>query len=415
MTHAARRMAFLGAILGCLVLSARNHTAFAAPSDEVQGLYDAAKDDLKQGRQVIALKKFKQGLALAKGDPENTWRLLLGIALAYEQMGQIDFTVETYRRFLDSAEQNRSALNEKWTQRKRVVEDQVAKLDQALLEERGLLEVGSEPAGARILVDGAGPGADGNAVTPFSLYLAPGAHVVRVQVEGFAPAELTVAARQGVREARNVVLTAVVTDGKLKVSSDRPDAVVLVDGLRMGRGRTVIVDVRPGSHRVRVECEGFEPFEGSVDVVAGAERGVEAALKPAKVPPGAANVAAGAQVPPEARATARSALKPLWGWIGAGGGAAILVGGVVCTVLAQKDATAMGGLGTSETDLARYDSLSSSVRAKNAAAGALYGIGGAVIAGSAAYLVFFADWGKAPAVTVAPIPGGAAAFGSFSW
>jgi len=395
--------------------------ASAAPADDVQALYEAAKADLKEKRFVFALKKFKQALALAKDDAENEWRMILGAALAYEQMGQVEFTLEYYRLFLDSVERHRAAVTDKWTNRIRVVEDQVSVLENTLLGERGVIDLNSTPPGARITIDGNMPGADGNATTPFPVYATPGTHVLRVEKDGFAPTELTVQVKLGAREARTVQLAEKRIEGRLMVATGAPDASVKVDGDAVGTGSNVSVKVAAGSHVVRVERTGFKVFEKRVDVGADAMVRVEALLQ-AEGPGAAAGI--GSSEAGAAVAKARAYRAPLWGYLGAGGGAALVVVGGVFTALRNSDVDSIAtidrknpaNLTTAEKRdlLARRNSLSSSVDTKGAVAGVFYGLGGAAIVGSAVYLAFFADWhGAEPAgraatlPTVMPLPGGA--------
>lgn len=413
--------AAISALLCGLIAFSSVPRAAAAPADEIQALYDAAKADLKDGRHVFALKKFKQALALAKDDPESGWRMMMGAALTYEQMGQIEFTLEYYRLFLDSVEKNRAAVTDKWTGRIKVVEDQVSTLETKLLEERGLIEVKSNPPGARITVDGNVPGADGTAVTPFPVYVTPGSHTLRIEKEGFLTADLTLAVKAGGREARSVQLAQKKAEGRLLVATGAPDATVSVDGVAVGTGRDVSLKVVAGPHTVKVARVGFVPFEKTVEVGDGAIVRVEAQLQADKS--AAALSTAGGK--PKAR------LAPLWGYIGAGGGVALIAVGAVFTVLRNKDVDSIAAIdrtnpsGLSGTErkalLAERNSLTTSVNTKGGVAGAFYGLGGAAVLGSATYLIFFADWGSSakpatpPPVSLLPLPGGAGVSVTLGW
>jgi hypothetical protein len=402
----------------------------ASPSEEIQALYDAAKADLKDGRHVFALKKFKQALALATDDPEAAWPMLMGAALTYQQMGQIEFTLEYYRRFLDSVEKNRAAVTDKWTSRIRVVEEQVTVLENTLLEERGLVEVNSNPAGASVTVDGNAPGADGNAVTPFSVYVAPGSHTLKVEKDGFQPSEIALAIKPGVRESRTLQLAEKRVEGRLLVATGAPDANVSVDGAPVGTGRDVSLKVAAGPHVVKVERAGHVPFEKSVNVGAGAIVRVEALLaadKSAGAPEGVGSLAV--------EATSPVHLDPLWGWIGGGAGVAMVGVGAVFSVLRNNDVSSIASIDkTNPATLSalerkalfdRRGSLASSVNTKGVVAGVFYGLGGAAVVGSAVYLAFFADWGGStadpaapaapPPVSLLPLPGGGGVAFQVSW
>jgi hypothetical protein len=113
----------------------------------------------------------------------------------------------------------------------------------------------------------------------------------------------------------------------LTVTGAPPEARVFVDGRQVGRanaqGRLVAREVKPGRRRVRVEQDGFQPFEQAVDVAADRPQTLAVALvadptvQPAPVdaaPPAAAAPAAApapAPVPAAAEPSAGSNA-PLW-------------------------------------------------------------------------------------------------------
>lgn len=71
------------------------------------------------------------------------------------------------------------------------------------------------------------------------------------------------------------------TTGRLVVTADQVGAAVFVDGERVGSTPLApIEDLEAGEHRVRVAFEGFEDFLTTVEVPAGGEVAVEAALEP---------------------------------------------------------------------------------------------------------------------------------------
>src|SRR5262249_38279162 len=68
--------------------------------------------------------------------------------------------------------------------------------------------------------------------------------------------------------------------GSLQTSTNVEGAAVLVDGRARGRlPLTSPLRVNAGLRRVRVIKDGYEPYEGSVEVQAGGTRSVEAKLK----------------------------------------------------------------------------------------------------------------------------------------
>lgn len=153
----------------------------------------------------------------------------------------------------------------------------------------GRVLVRSSPAGARITVDGRDAG-----VAPVTVRdLAPGTHVVRIAQEGFVTVERRVrisgdqpaqsievdlvAARAG-REAAPPAASDSTT-GSLMVDSRPAGARVFVDGKLMGTTPMLIDAVGTGDHAVRLELEGFDPWNTTVRVSPGARGRVSGSLE----------------------------------------------------------------------------------------------------------------------------------------
>ena len=406
-------IAALGAALAMTPATAVTQTT---TDERVDRLYEQAKDDLKEQRYSFALETFRKGLALTGQTGEKAWQMLLGIALTYEYLNQPDHTIEYYRRFLDSIDRTPELATGKWEQRRRVVRDQVAKLEVEILQTRGAIAVNSSPQGARLLVDGRVPGADGDASTPFTLFAAPGPHVVRLEADGFEIVDVPLSLEAGARETVMVPLRPLQRDRTLRVRTDDAEAEVRLDGALFGRGAEVSGAVTPGPHSVEVRYPGGATVTREASVAAGQTvtlKTVRAPAAPAvaKEPvPGPVQVVATPAAPtpePTPAAGSKAAPRPLWGWIGAGGGLALVATGVVLSVLSGGDVAALADMqndpppSTAEEHAAfaeRWNSLRHGVQVKDGAAVALYSVGGAAVLGSAAYLVFFADWGHGPLV-----------------
>jgi hypothetical protein len=58
------------------------------------------------------------------------------------------------------------------------------------------------------------------------------------------------------------------TGPKLVINSSPPGARILIDGKNSGRISPSVIPVKPGKHRVRLELEGFKPFESDINVAA---------------------------------------------------------------------------------------------------------------------------------------------------
>jgi TonB family protein len=148
----------------------------------------------------------------------------------------------------------------------------------------GVLQVESEPPGARVSLDGQAKGR-----TPLRLADLPfGAYQVRVEQKGYEA------------QTREVSLDAGSPTAELRIALARPAAPLpgAADILSTPSGASVSVDGRPvgvtplsglklktGKHRVEVALEGHETWTGTVDVGAGAPGRVEARLSALPAPP----------------------------------------------------------------------------------------------------------------------------------
>lgn len=406
-------------LLGSLLLSPPS--AQAEPGDALKRMYDEAKADLNEGRYSFALQSFKRALALAEKQDAlvDVWRMTLGVALTYQYMEQPEHTIEYFRRFVDSTDRNRDRLPEKWAKRRTLVRNQIAELEEEMLRKYALIALDSDPSVARVMVDGKVPGADGDATTPFTLYLKPGSYTLRLEHDGYQAAEVPLKVTAGSRETVNVPLYAMSRPGTLTVTTGTEGAEVFLDGTLMGAGATVTFQADPGSHVVRVRHPGHEPVERTLHVTEGgtATLRVDPPVVSADEPGGEGE---------------ETHLRPLWGWIGAGGGVAFIGTAALFTVLAQKDADDLAAL---KQDIAdgkevagpstskRWSDLSSGAESKQTVAGVFYGLGGAAIAGAAVYIFVFADLedglfarsggSSVPGIALIPEPGGG--FLSLRW
>jgi hypothetical protein len=106
----------------------------------------------------------------------------------------------------------------------------------------------SVPEGASIAIDGTPRG-----VTPLRLSLATGAHNVEI-TSGTASRTLPIIIEPGgvVSHYVEFAPAPVALGGRIEISSDRPGAQVMLDGVPKGVTPVVIPDVAPGQHRVTV-------------------------------------------------------------------------------------------------------------------------------------------------------------------
>ncbi len=140
------------------------------------------------------------------------------------------------------------------------------------------LTILSEPAGARVTIDGQAQ----SAVTPLQLSR-PWAASIAVSVDkvGFESAEGTLHPAAGATQlSRSFPLTP--STGDLFVSTKAPHARWFLDGAEHAEGPSLRVEhLRPGSHVVRIEAEHYLPFERAVQVIAGQMTLLDWTLTPA--------------------------------------------------------------------------------------------------------------------------------------
>jgi hypothetical protein len=150
-------------------------------------------------------------------------------------------------------------------------------------EKPGRLQVRSSPTRARVLVNGAGRG-----VTPLTLRELPlGSYTIRVERDGYAPAERRVRLTAGRPSASlTVPLTRQPAPppggapgrGSLVVETRPAGARVFVDGRLAGTAPMAIPDLPAGPVSVRIEREGYRTWTSTVQIAAGERSRVGASL-----------------------------------------------------------------------------------------------------------------------------------------
>ena len=116
---------------------------------------------------------------------------------------------------------------------------------------QGELVVQSRPASARVSVDGEERG-----VTPITLALPAGAHVLEVQIGKSEPRVIPLTIQTGVQTAQYIELQNVPTTGGLDIRSDPPGAKITIDGQNRGTTPVTLRDLPPGDHNVVLEANG---------------------------------------------------------------------------------------------------------------------------------------------------------------
>jgi hypothetical protein len=369
---------FARAIALSLALCLLTSTALAGPPT-VEALYEQGKAALGEQAPAVALGRFKDALKQAKGDEGWTWRLLLAVALAYQDKGEPEHAIEYYRRFLVQTDEHQATMTQKWKRRRAITGEQLVTLEQEIEKTHGFVSVTTQPPGAEITVDGTRAGADRDAVTPFGLIIEPGKHSVRINLAGYAPVEKMVTVRAGDSQPVRLDLVAIAA------STAKPAA-----------------------------------------PVATPKPTIPTATAPAESAPTVAAVDAGLQE----RTSPPSAEVPIGAWVVIGTASAAAVAGVAMTVLASQEAESLEtweaqNIPTGSATLsdeqgaalyAEFDSRNGTVETYELLGGALYGVALAAAVGGVVWMLLAepdatedAENQAArlmPELLIAPSPGG---------
>lgn len=370
-------------------------------------IYQAAKADLQADRPAMAIDKLKTRIAAGIDDPTQLWTYRLALAVAYDALKEPVATLEAIQAFVRALDKSRGPLPKGWAARREGMQGRARQIEAQVLETHGAVDVASTPTGARILIDGVPYGADAGARTPTRLYLAPGRHLLRLDLKRHESTEAYVNVAASVERAVTLALKRGDSNGTLIVRTGADEARIFIDNEPRGEGRELSLELPAGQYVVRVAREGYEDDTSTVTVMTGEEAWMKAVW--------------GAPVVVKRSAKAKDGagfeLDPLWGWIIGGSGAALVLAGVPFTVLAYQDRDEMAGLSskapTAENDK-KFNDLKGSMQTKERVAGVLYGVGVAAALGGATWLVLGelmgggATSGPGAAMGLRPLPGGAA-------
>ena len=136
----------------------------------------------------------------------------------------------------------------------------------------------SDPSGASVTLDGTPIGQ-----TPLrEISLPPGAYRLEFQQEGYQPKSYSLEIQDG-DKAYPVHVKLVKLDpltGSLHVKSQPEGAMVYLDGIRQRRTPVQILDIRAGSHNLRLEKEGFRRTTQNITVEADKTASIRLILPP---------------------------------------------------------------------------------------------------------------------------------------
>ncbi|MGH9602143.1 MAG: PEGA domain-containing protein, partial [Terriglobales bacterium] len=128
----------------------------------------------------------------------------------------------------------------------------------------GQVQIDSSPQGAEIQIDGKH---ESNWITPYTASLDPGKHTVTFSMAGRMSATRTVDVVSGKQTALAVGLAE--RAATISVSSDPPEAVVLLDGQATGKVTPAQLIVAKGLHTVLVRKQGYLDATSTMDLAPG--------------------------------------------------------------------------------------------------------------------------------------------------
>ena len=112
--------------------------------------------------------------------------------------------------------------------------------------------------------------------------VAAGHVIVVVKKDGFGSAKKEIELRPGGTEAVTLELRNV---GRIQVSTDPRDALVIVDGALVGRTPMTVENIVSGPHTVELQQRGFEPIVQQVMVRSGEQENISTIMRPVTAPP----------------------------------------------------------------------------------------------------------------------------------
>jgi hypothetical protein len=138
------------------------------------------------------------------------------------------------------------------------VKDRIpVKLDVNLASEATSIVVETTPPAAKITVDGISKDP-----APCTIEMTPGEHSIEVALEGYQSFKQTFRLTAGRSETLKIELKELTAE--LRIVSAPSGAKVYIDNQFKGETPLTLQDMRPGSYRVRVQIQGYEPMPRDV-------------------------------------------------------------------------------------------------------------------------------------------------------
>jgi len=140
----------------------------------------------------------------------------------------------------------------------------------------GTVEFVTNPSGAQVMIDGNWTGQ----TTPFKTVLSAGNHFVRFYKSGYQVVEKDFYLSPGSYIQVTGQLQPLVLYANATIYSSPSGATVLLDGVQQGFTPLTIQSIVPGYHTIRIQKEGYQAKEQSVQFAPGESKTINATLNP---------------------------------------------------------------------------------------------------------------------------------------
>ncbi|MCP4251916.1 MAG: PEGA domain-containing protein, partial [Candidatus Scalindua sp.] len=162
---------------------------------------------------------------------------------------------------------------EVWSESVEINTDRENKLTAVLQILTGSLNIKSEPTNATIIVDGSEVGN-----TPANIAdLNPGKYLVEVKVDGHENWSESVEVTANKENHITAILKQLT--GSVNIKSEPTNAIITIDGSKIGNTPTNIADIKPGKHLVEIKMDGYENWSENIEISANKENHISIALQ----------------------------------------------------------------------------------------------------------------------------------------
>ncbi|MFQ5686313.1 MAG: PEGA domain-containing protein, partial [Candidatus Scalindua sp.] len=217
-------------------------------------------------KTLTAVLQIKTGTIIMKSRPSKAMIFLDGkeVGITPDIIRSIDPGTHEVEIRLDG--------HEVWRERLSVVAGKEKALTAVLQVKTGALVIDSEPANARIYLDG-----DKIGTTPNTFrYIVPGTHEVEVRMDGYEIWRESIEIEADIGKALTATLRA--KSGAISIKSEPTNAKIYLDGKEVGNAPVTLKPVR-GIHAVEVRMDGYEIWHENVDIQADKDKTLTAALQ----------------------------------------------------------------------------------------------------------------------------------------